>query len=78
MAMNHTLTHLLDKFNFELAQDNLPPELGGFYKRNGEGKSLVVNQVLPYEKKIEICFELIFRHCLDDCDQVYIPYTVQD
>lgn len=71
--MNESLSLLLTKFKLQLETEAMPPELGGFYRCMDGKKQIVVNDSLPYDRKVEICFELIFKHCLDDRNLAFIP-----
>ncbi|MBC8079824.1 MAG: hypothetical protein H7X86_05740 [Gorillibacterium sp.] len=71
--MNESLTALLSKFKLDLGTEPLPIELGGYYHRKGNKKHIIVNNALPYDKKIEICYELVFKHCLDEKGISFIP-----
>jgi hypothetical protein len=75
-AMDKTLNNLITKFNMAVEQQELPAELGGYFFKEADMKKLVVNQALKYELKIHICFELVFKHCLDERNSTYIPYML--
>lgn len=72
--MNESLSLLLTKFRLQLETEIMPPELGGFYRCMDGKKQIVVNDTLSYDQKVDICFELIFKHCLDDRNLPFIPH----
>lgn len=71
--MNQSLTALLSKFKLGLGMEPMPIELGGYYQCKGDKKTIMVNNALPYDKKVEICYELVFKHCLDEKNVSFIP-----
>ncbi|WP_040948420.1 hypothetical protein [Gorillibacterium massiliense] len=76
--MNQSLSLLLTIFDLQLEAEHMPPQLGGFYRNRDGVKKIIVNDDLPYEQKVDICFHLIFQHCLDDVNKSFIPYYLMD
>ena len=76
--MNRSLSLLLEKFHLRLEAEQMPPELGGFYRCTDGVKKIIVNDELMYDHKVEICFTLIFQHCLDARNSSFIPFFLED
>lgn len=74
--MNDCLHNLLTQFQIELELQTLPETIGGYYTYGFGLKRLVVNKDLPFAERLNVCFELIFKHCLDEHESTFILYDM--
>lgn len=74
--MNNVLTDLLDRFQIELEFQNMPDTIGGYYTCGLGARRLVVNWRLPFPERLNACFELIFKYCLEERECSFILYDL--